>query len=234
MNKKSNIEKGYIYELFINNSLNNLNGNNSWLWSNIPEFELRNCDILGDWNEYRFNRKTLKNCVEKENRLIDTGCDILLKQNNKYIIVQCKNYDEKNYVTIEDLAGFFMMTKLYNLDGIVYYTSKLSHNLNCQKKCDEIKFIKNTFETIQIKDDILVDNKYNDIIVNAYDYQIEAYNILKTTFSKDQRAILQLPCGLGKTLISMKVGLDYDTVVIIRSLKSQKSQVCNFTILLKG
>ena len=219
MNKKSNIEKGYIYELFINNSLNNLDGNHSWLWSNIPEFELRNCDILGDWNEYRFNRKTLKNSVEKENRLIDTGCDILLKQNNKYIIVQCKNYDEKNYVTIEDLAGFFMMTKLYNLDGIVYYTSKLSHNLNCQKKSDTIQFIKNTFETIQLKDDILIDNKYNNIICNAYDYQIEAYNILKETFSKDHRAILQLPCGLGKTLISMKVGLDYDTVVIISPLK---------------
>ena len=111
MNKQNSIEKGYNYELFINNSLNNLDGNNSWLWSNIPEFELRNATILGDWNEYRFNRKTLKNSVEKENKLIDTGCDILLKQNNKYIIVQCKNYDEKNYVTIEDLAGFFMMSK---------------------------------------------------------------------------------------------------------------------------
>lgn len=217
MNKKSNIEKGYEYELFINNSLNSLDGNNSWLWNNIPEFELRNATILGDWNEYRFNRKTLKNSVE--NKLIDTGCDILLKQNNKYIIVQCKNYAEKNYVTIEDLAGFFMMTKLYNLDGIVYYTSKLSINLNCQKKSDNIKFIKNTFESIEIKDNILIDNKYNNIICNAYDYQIEAYNILKETFSKDHRAILQLPCGLGKTLISMKVGLDYDTVVIISPLK---------------
>ena len=45
MKKQNSIEKGYNYELFINNSLNNLVGNYSWLWSNIPEFELRNCDI---------------------------------------------------------------------------------------------------------------------------------------------------------------------------------------------
>ncbi len=219
MNKKTSTEKGYEYELFMNNSLNKVDGNISWLWNNIPEFELRNCDILGDWNEYRFNRKILKNSIEKENKLIDTGCDILLKQNNKYIIVQCKNYAEKNYVTIEDLAGFFMMTKLYNLDGIVYYTSKLSFNLRCQKKCEQIQFINNTFENLELKNEILEDDCYTNIIHNAYDYQIEAYNILKTTFLQENRAILQLPCGLGKTLISMKVGLDYDTVIIISPLK---------------
>ena len=55
MNKKqTNIEKGTEYELFINNSLNNLEGNISWLWSKIPELELRKAEILGDWNEYRF------------------------------------------------------------------------------------------------------------------------------------------------------------------------------------
>ena len=220
MNTQSNLQKGYEYELFINNSLNNQEGNNSWLWSNIPECELRNAHILGDWNEYRFHRKTLKNSMEKENGLIDTGCDILLKnQFNKYFIVQCKNYAEKNYVTIETLAGFFMMTKLYNLDGIVYYTSKLSPNLYCQKKCEQIQFVKNTFEDIQIKHEVLIDNQYTDIISNAFNYQIEAYNVLKETFSSQKRAILQLPCGLGKTLISMKVGLDYDTVVIVSPLK---------------
>jgi hypothetical protein len=35
MNKKNNIEKGYEYELFMNNSLNKVDGNISWLWNNI-------------------------------------------------------------------------------------------------------------------------------------------------------------------------------------------------------
>jgi hypothetical protein len=35
-----------------------------------------------------------------------------------------------------------MMTKLYNLDGIVYYTSKLSPNLYCQKNGSNINVLK--------------------------------------------------------------------------------------------
>ena len=42
--KQTNIEKGTEYELFINNSLNNLEGNISWLWSKIPELELRKAE----------------------------------------------------------------------------------------------------------------------------------------------------------------------------------------------
>ena len=207
-----NAQKGFEYEIFIKIYLNKAEGNIAWLWSDIPEAELRKCSILGDWNEYRFNRKMLK----KENCLIDTGCDILLKSNNKYYIVQCKNYDQKNYVTIKDLAGFFMMSKLYNLDGIVYYTSKLSPNLYCQRKCAEIQFIKNNFE---FDSHTKTDTKLDTIISSAYDYQIEAYNVLKNVFLENKRAILQLPCGMGKTLISMKVGLDYDTIVIVSPLK---------------
>jgi superfamily II DNA or RNA helicase len=211
-----NAQKGLEYEIFIKGYLNKAEGDIAWLWSDIPEAELRKCTILGDWNEYRFNRKMLK----KENCMIDTGCDILLKSNNKYYIIQCKNYDIKNYITIKDLAGFFMMTKLYNLDGIVYYTSKLSPNLYCQRKCPEIQFIKNNFE---IETELEIQSKketeYDDIISLAYDYQNDAYNVIKNVFLENKRAILQLPCGMGKTLISMKVGLDYDTVVIISPLK---------------
>lgn len=222
--QKSNIEKGADYEIFINNNLNKIENNKSWLWMNIPESELRNAQILGDWNEYRFNRKNLKKILEKEkdkNSLIDTGCDVLLNKNDKYYLVQCKNYDEKNYVTIQDLAGFFMMTKLYKLDGIVYYTSKLSPNLNCQKPCNEISFIKNTFNTdlCEIKKEILIENEFTNFIDNPFDYQIEAYNIITNRFKDHNRAILQLPCGMGKTLISMKVGLHYDIVIIVNPLK---------------
>ena len=223
-NKNLNYIKGIEYEIYINNNLNCIENNKSWLWSNIPELELRDANILGNWNEYRFNRKFLKNSIEtekKENGLIDTGCDILLKKDNKYYIVQCKNYSEKNYVTIQDLAGFFMMSKLYDLDGIVFYTSKLSPNLSCQKNCNEIKFIKNTFNSNFSKNDIisLIENKYTNFIDNSFDYQIEACNIIQNIFKNENRAILQLPCGMGKTLISMKISLNYDTVIILSPLK---------------
>ena len=223
-NKNLNYIKGIEYEIYINNNLNCIENNKSWLWSNIPELELRDANILGNWNEYRFNRKLLKNSIEtekKENGLIDTGCDILLKKDNKYYIVQCKNYSEKNYVTIQDLAGFFMMSKLYDLDGIVFYTSKLSPNLSCQKNCNEIKFIKNTFNSIFSKNDIisLIENKYTNFIDKSFDYQIEACNIIQNILKNENRAILQLPCGMGKTLISMKISLNYDTVIILSPLK---------------
>ena len=57
------------------------------------------------------------------------------------------------------------------------------------------------------------------MIESAFDYQINAYNSIKNSLITEKRAILQLPCGMGKTLISMKVGLDYDVVIIISPLK---------------
>ena len=54
------IQKGTDYEIYINNFLNSIEGNKSWLWKFIPESELRNASILGDWNNYRLLRKSLK------------------------------------------------------------------------------------------------------------------------------------------------------------------------------
>ena len=54
----TNLEKGLNYEIFIKNYLINENQkNNAWLWKDIPELELRKCNILGNWNEYRIKRK---------------------------------------------------------------------------------------------------------------------------------------------------------------------------------
>ena len=50
----------------------------------------------------------MKETEKKENILIDTGCDILLKNNDKYTIIQCKNYTNNN-ITIECLDGFYMI-----------------------------------------------------------------------------------------------------------------------------
>ena len=109
--------KGYDYEVYIKKFLLEENSQNKvWLWSDIPEFELKKADFLGSWNQFRLIRKE-----NKINNLRDTGCDILIKDNNdKFIVVQCKNYAPKNSVTIPHLAGFFYMIAMYGNEGIVF------------------------------------------------------------------------------------------------------------------
>jgi superfamily II DNA or RNA helicase len=212
------IEKGTKYEIFIKNYLNNNENNESWLWKDIPEKHLRKTHILGEWNEYRLNRKESKN--NSENELIDTGCDLLLKNGEKYYIIQCKNYESPNSVRIHHLGGFYMMMLHYDLDGILYYTSKLSSNIKCQKPNLKIQYIKKNIE----EDKVIKIEDYLNLINNPYDYQIDASNKIIDVFLTKNRAILQLPCGLGKTLISMMVGLNYDQIIIISPLKQYTIQ----------
>jgi len=212
------IEKGTKYEIFIKNYLNNNENNESWLWKDIPEKHLRKTHILGEWNEYRLNRKESKN--NSENELIDTGCDLLLKTDEKYYIIQCKNYESPNSVRIHHLGGFYMMMLHYDLYGILYYTSKLSSNIKCQKPNPKIQYIKKNIE----EDKVIKIEDYSNLINNPYDYQIDASNKINDVFSTKNRAILQLPCGLGKTLISMMIGLNYDQVIIISPLKQYTIQ----------
>jgi superfamily II DNA or RNA helicase len=213
----TNTEKGTKYEIFIRDFLKNDDTNNiAWLWKDIPELHLRKINILGNWNEFRLFRKQMKETEKKENILIDTGCDILLKNNDKYTIIQCKNYTNNN-ITIECLAGFYMTLCHYDLDGIVYYTSKLSNNIIIQKPTNKIQYIKKNFTEIILNDNEKENN--SNIIDRPYDYKIIALQNIKKEFQNKNRAILQLPCGLGKTLISMLVGLDYDQVIILSPLK---------------
>jgi superfamily II DNA or RNA helicase len=216
----SNVEKGFEYEKYIKDYLEKQNlNNNYWLWKDIPEIELRKSGILGNWNVFRFNRKRNNQIAKEENKLMDTGIDVLAKTNDEYIIIQCKKYAENNYVTVLDLGGFYMMVSHYELKGIVYYTSKLSSHVTSQKPTDKIKYIKKIFDNNQIENDNNENKIKNNLIGNARHYQIEAVSKINSVFSTKKRAILQLPCGLGKTLISMMVGLNYNQIVIFSPLK---------------
>ena len=79
-----NQQKGATYEKYIKIYLQNKN-NETWLWDEIPELQLRNSGLLGDWNIHRISRKE-----NKINGLPDLGTDILLKNNitNQYELVQ--------------------------------------------------------------------------------------------------------------------------------------------------
>lgn len=219
-----NQQKGTAYELFIRDYLKSVNPDSFvWMWKDIPEMELRQVGLLGDWNEFRlFRKENLKISIE-ENKLEDTGIDVLMKDSNeKYFLIQCKNYSENNYVRMEDLAGFYIMlahSNKYCTTGILYYTSKLSSKLKNLKPIDEIKFIRKPFDENNYSKPIDETIEIKNLIDKAYDYQIEAYNAIKKSFTHEKRAILQLPCGLGKTLISMIVALDYDQIIILSPLK---------------
>lgn len=190
----TNLLKGTAYELYIRDylitELENKNENGfAYMWKDIPEKYLRESGILGNWNEYRISRKE----IAKENTIGDTGCDILLKINEKYFIVQCKNYDPKFSVKMHDLNGFYMMMFHCNLDGKLYYNSKLSDKITMQKPTDRVEFIKKVFKYEPEKKDN--SEKYTNLIENPYDYQIEAVKKLNEVYINKNRAILQLPCS---------------------------------------
>ena len=57
---------------------------------------------------------------------------------------------------------------------------------------------------------------FSNFTLKPHDYQITAYNALKDK----HRTVLQLPCGMGKTLISIMLSSHYDKVVFISPLKA--------------
>jgi hypothetical protein len=62
--------KGDNYERFIKQLLFEKNQNiDVWLWKDIPEYNLREAGILGDWNKYRLNRNTNKYVKKIKNSL---------------------------------------------------------------------------------------------------------------------------------------------------------------------
>jgi hypothetical protein len=194
--------KGEEYEIFIKQFLEN-DSKKTWLWKDIPEYELRKSSLLGDWNEHRLVRKD-----NKINSLPDLGSDILLKDEEKYILIQCKNFDLTNNVTIHHLAGFYAMISHHNLCGIVYYSSKLSPNIKLLKPSSNIQFIKQ--EIIIHHPEII-----HKTILNPYYYQIDAYEQLKNS----KRAILNLPCGMGKTYTTYLMAKYYNNIIILSPLR---------------
>ena len=119
--KETNMEKGIKYENYINILLNI--ENIAWKWNDIPENDLRNAEILGDWNEYRYNRKLLKLENIKTNNLIDLGCDILLKKDNKYYLTHCR-FRKYNYREAERIIQYLQSTSKIEIAECIYLPSK--------------------------------------------------------------------------------------------------------------
>jgi len=205
--------KGYEYEIFINDYLNNKdNIKISYLWKDIPEDILYTYGFINSLHDTRLNRKT-----DKINKLEDIGTDIIyINRDDECIIVQCKNYAEDNSITVKDLAGFFFIMSKHNYKiGEIYYTNKISYKiLNEFNNCQRIKLIKK-----EMINNIIIHDK-----IKPYKYQKNIINIGKDYYKHNDSGIITMPCGTGKTLISCYIGMNYKIVIMITPLKQYAQQ----------
>jgi predicted helicase len=209
--------KGYLYEEQIKNYIINDLNKPAYLWSFTPENILIENGIYGSHNDARIKRKELTN--NNTNKLIDIGVDIIQVDDNKISFVQCKNGYKKG-VTIDDLAGFSIMTLTHqnNINkGYVYYTDKLSNNLLYLPKTDLIEFVKQPF----INESINIDTK---VEFKPYQYQLDAVDAFSNYYDDHDKGILSLPCGCGKTFTSYLISNKYKQVIIISPLRQFAKQ----------
>lgn len=209
--------KGYNYEMQIKNYCSNQLDKVSFLWKDIPENILIQYGFAKSHEALRLNRKEL---ALGENPLRDTGIDVLQIDDDKNCtLIQCKN-GYKNGVTMKDLTGFFAWTScLSNYNGIVYYTDKLSHNVRNLPTSDRIQYIKQPY--IQSKKTKTITK------IKAYDYQLEAVKKFNKHFTDNQRGILTMPCGTGKTYTSYLISKKYSQIIILSPLRQSSEQVLN-------
>ncbi len=208
-----NYEKGLVYEKYIRDYLIK-DGVECYLWSETPETLLIEKNIIGSHNEARLIRKENKN-----NPLRDTGVDLVLSHDNKISFIQCKNgYD--NGITYGNIAGIALWTLThYDLidKSYVYYTSKLSLNIELLPKTEKFEFIKYVYEEEEKKEEKRIE-------IKPYDYQTAACEKFIEYYKNSDRGILSLPCGTGKTYTSYMISKNYNQIIIISPLKEFAKQ----------
>jgi superfamily II DNA or RNA helicase len=237
---KNNKEKGDIYEKYIYYHLLETNKyKNVWLWKNVPEYELLKSGIMDNWNNARLMRKR----DNLENNLPDFATDLFtlevddndVSNNNKYSIIQCKNYDDSRKLRPEHLGTFYFMMYRYSrfINGLVFHTNELCENLiNHSNTNDNIKYNRVNIEENKLElynlnklnninnDENDINDEKNNTILEPFQYQLDAYNALKGK----QRTVLQMACGTGKTLVSILLSKDYKQNIIISPLKAYCEQ----------
>jgi len=215
--------KGDAYEIFIRDYIDKFdNVSNVWLWKDIPEQNLFDSGLIIDYNrnrKYRLHSKSNNVNITK-----DVGIDLVqLNTNGEYIFIQCKNYT--NSLCVDHLSGFYMrMCYHINVHGIVYHsTNKLSKNITNYKSDKRIEYIYLPIDSTKVCNDV---NQPKTIICKYKPYSYQKYIIkkLKNYFNKNDKGILAMPCGTGKTIIGCYVGKNYDQIIIISPLKQFAQQ----------
>ncbi len=213
----NNQEKGLEYEIYIRNYIR-LNKNNvAYLWNDIPERILIEFGIIDSHNQNRLIRKE-----NKENPLNDTGVDVLeIEEINGIKVcsfVQCKN-GYKTGLTVKDLAGIMMWSAIYDKNrSYIYYTEKLSKNITLMPKNDRIQFIKQELIKEKINRSIKIKK------IKPFNYQTDAKKKFIEHLKKNNRGILSMPCGTGKSFTSFIISEDFKQIIILSPLKQFAKQ----------
>jgi superfamily II DNA or RNA helicase len=127
---------------------------------------------------------------------------------------------------------------LRDINTFIYYTNSLSRNIKYTANlCPYVSNIDcSNNKYFEIHDDKKIffiklpyeENK--DIIkldIKPYSYQIEAFDKFNEHFINNNRGILSLPCGCGKTYTSYLISEKYSHIIIISPLKEFANQNLN-------
>lgn len=158
----------------------------------------------------------------------------------KCSIVQCKN-GYNTGVTMHHLAG--IMTRaafIRDIAAYVYYTNKLSSHIrsalqsspyvssiDCSKSVDALTNLEQENKIYFVKLPMANQDYEQDIIqsnMTPYTYQTEAVHKFREYFQTNNRGILSLPCGCGKTYTSFMIANEYDHIIIMSPLREFASQ----------
>ena len=200
MNKYTHI-KGNNYENYILNKLK-LEYDNIWFFKNTPEKILQNTKLLDNYEIYT----KYKNC--------DIGADLVAIKNDQIFFIQCKNHN--NTLCINDLQGFYFFLYEFELNGIVIYSNQISSRI--KDLANKVSYIHIPFNNQLIDTEFNIINNYE---INPRDYQLEAYNLLKN----ENRSVLSLPCGMGKTYTAFMIANNYDNIILISPLRFLAKQL---------
>ena len=225
-NSKDNVAPGKEYERYVNEEINRLPETRiSYLWNDVPEKVLVAAGLIGDYNKHRLARKNRKmnmhnnnNDDDQVNSLKDVGIDIIqILKTGEIRFIQCKDY--KNTILVGDLAGFWMiMAKHTDKQGIVYHsTNKLSINIK-ENISERIQFVHKP-----MPQEPVIEGNGNQPI-QLYDYQEPILRLYQEHYKTNVSAVLSLPCGIGKTVLSCFISRESDVVIFISPLKQFAEQ----------
>jgi len=232
----NNQEKGLLYERYVKDFIISHLYKNAYLWNECPENILIEYNLIHSHNDMRLLRKDIKEGHLHSYK--DIGIDIIQIDNNNISIIQCKN-GYNNGLCVDDISGIMMRSNfLRDINTYIYYTNSLSRNI---KYTANLSPYVSNFDCSNKKEFEIPDDKKiffiklpyeenTDIIkldIKPYSYQLEAFNKFNEYFINNNRGILSLPCGCGKTYTSYLISEKYSHIIIISPLKEFANQNLN-------